>query len=821
MRPHALPLLGLLLAGPAFAYVTPGPLFQASGQAYKGGFGDVDPLADLNQDGLSDIVFGGFHGFAVALATGAGSFGPYQHFFPGLEFVAPSVGDFDGDGILDVAGATQTSVFVAYGTGLGTFDALFDMPVANLRDWSMAGDLDGNGHTDLVAFTDDSTLVTFLSAPGRTLVQAGSCKLSGDLEGLAIGDVAGNGAADLVVTSYEYNELEIFPGNGDGTFGAPVDVELTGYPVGVALGKFDANQTNDLLVHSSVVGTGVVYISNLGGNAFAPFSPLPSPDIGWDVLIGDYDRDGKLDVLSNSVISGRTGIYTWAGDGAGGFGPRLDSGHVMFYRTKLVQGDIDGDGKLDIGGTNNNVFAFIVSMGNGDGTFGGPPSPAPVAGRIRGAAAGDFDGDGKVDAVGTNDITKKLAFARGRGDGTLDPIVESAPLPLAYTYLASGNFDADPALDLVAVGGSLSFLHGNGDGTFAAPVDYTLGATPAMPEIIDLDGDGKLDVVVPCKGANALYVFHQGVAGLTGPVPSATPTGPVAVRFADLNGDGRLDRALACTNLVVVQLDDGAGGWSTSLSNPLTTPASDVELADIDEDGSRDLLFNEASTVFSPFLHLLRGHPDGSFDGGTTINTDWDPEHPEEAFTHRSLSGVRAIDLDEDGHLDLVGPGGLQVNSLRGNGDGTFRRAESALGAWMSSSFINFGDFDGNGHVDVLGGGATGGLTSFSVFLNRTGGVVGVPAPTGRAAGIALDAPFPNPARSSFVLRYRVPDRTAISVDLVSVTGRRVLSRTASPQAAGEQSLHIDGLDRLAPGVYGVVVSQGDRRATTRLVVLP
>jgi len=185
------------------------------------------------------------------------------------------------------------------------------------------------------------------------------------------------------------------------------------------------------------------------------------------------------------------------------------------------------------------------------------------------------------------------------------------------------------------------------------------------------------------------------------------------------------------------------------------------------------------------------------------------------------MSGIRAIDLDEDGHFDLVGPGGLQVNSLRGNGDGTFRRAESALGGWMSSSFISFGDFDGDGHVDVLGSGATGGLTSFSVFLNRTGGVVGVPAPIGRVAGIALDAPFPNPARSSFVLRYRVPDRAAVSIDLVSISGRRVLSRTASPGAAGEQSLRIEGLGRLAPGVYGVVVSQGDRRATTRIVVLP
>jgi hypothetical protein len=87
--------------------------------------------------------------------------------------------------------------------------------------------------------------------------------------------------------------------------------------------------------------------------------------------------------------------------------------------------------------------------------------------------------------------------------------------------------------------------------------------------------------------------------------------------------------------------------------------------------------------------------------------------------------------------------------------------------------------------------------------------------------GIALAPPYPNPARSSFTLRFRVPSKAPVAIDVVSVSGRRVLSRIASPVAAGEQSLRIDGMDRLAPGVYGVLVTQGELRASTRLVVLP
>jgi hypothetical protein len=221
--------------------------------------------------------------------------------------------------------------------------------------------------------------------------------------------------------------------------------------LGVALGTMDAGTSLDLMLRSSPA-EGVLFGSNQGGS-FAPFESLPQPDGGFDVLVGDYNGDGKLDALSDVFFSNRQHLQTWLGDGAGGFGPRLDSGNVRYTLFNKVQGDVDGDGDLDVAGFNPTFYELILIPGNGDGTFGGcPPAPATVAGRLRGSAAGDFDGDGKLDAVGSNDLTNKLAFARGHGDGTFDPIVESAAQPEASSSSRPATSMRTPALDLVGVG---------------------------------------------------------------------------------------------------------------------------------------------------------------------------------------------------------------------------------------------------------------------------------------------------------------------------------------------------------------------------------
>jgi hypothetical protein len=206
------------------------------------------------------------------------------------------------------------------------------------------------------------------------------------------------------------------------------------------------------------------------------------------------------------------------------------------------------------------------------------------------------------------------------------------------------------------------------------------------------------------------------------------------------------------------------------------------------------------------------------------VNFDWDPDGAT-PYRARGLSTIRCVDLDEDGHLDIVGMGTgfIHVVSARGHGDGTFEVAESALNRWVGDG-LDVGDFNGDGHLDVLTAGRVGSsvrTSSFSVFLNRTGGVVGVPAPAPGAGHLALSNPYPNPARSSFTLRFRVPSHAPVAIDVISVAGRRVLSRRIEPAGAGEQSARLEGLQGLSAGVYAVVVSQGESKASTRLVVLP
>ena len=823
MRSRILPFAAaafLLVASKASAYVTPGPLFAANGYSFSAGLTDRAVFGDLNRDGLEDLVFGEPDGLAIAFATGAGSFAPYRRDMTDLTYATPVIADFDGDGALDIGGSAAGAVFVEYVDGNGGVSGTFELAVPGGDNFAFTGDLDGDGRADLVTL-DDTLISVFLAQPNRTLTFAGSVTRSPAPASLAVADVVGSPAADLLLTYSEQSVVEILPGNADGTFG-PATFVPTSSPVWLLrLGRMDAGASLDLVLQSQ--DNGIQFGANQGGGAFGPFSSLPPGRAGFGVLLGDYNRDDKLDVLADAYTGTPIVLQTWLGDGTGGFGPHIDTGNVVYKRFGLVQGDIDGDGNPDVAGFNATWYTLILSRGNGDGTFGQcPPSPAAVAGRLRGGAAGDFDGDGKVDAVGFNDLTNKLAFARGRGDGTFDPIVESS-VTRAYTSALSGRFDGDAALDLVAMlPGTLSFFHGNGDGTFAPAVDFALG-TPSNAVTVDLNADGKLDVVVPCANANALYQFLQGPSGLAAAVISPTPAGPVSVRFADLNADGRLDRVLACTNLVVSQVDDGLGGYTTVLSRPSTPTPDAVELGDVDEDGKLDLVFNEflPVTTFnpSPVLHLLKGLGGGSFGNETTIDPDYDPE----TYTHRSLTRLRLVDLDEDGHLDLLGADQrlVQFDGLRGRGDGTFAHAESYLGPWMKS-FGELADFNGDAHLDLLSGGAASNLTSFTVFLNRTGGVVGVPPARGSAAAsIELSTPFPNPARASFTLRFSTPSRDAVAIDVISVGGRHVLSRSFVPAAGGAQSQRIEGLDRLAAGVYAVVVSQGEKKASTRLVVLP
>ncbi len=836
-------LAALLLLLPAAARgATPGPMFTAPGYGLGPPYwwSSIN-LADVNHDGMSDLVLGldgtpDHPSLVTALATGAGSFAPFTGAFP----VHPNldlfvrVADFDGDGNMDVGGVASnvfvdtSEVFVAYGDGNGGWVDAFVLRTATYSTVTVAGDLTQDGRSDLVVLAD-SSIELYVAGPGRTMTASGLYATPGNPRDAALGQVIGSPAVDVVVGGPELGGVSVFPGNGDGTLGPRLDVPSLGSTNFVALAALDAGAPLDLLLARATM---ISSASGLGEGAYAAPSDLPSVVWSTGLLVRDLNHDGHLDVLGSHQLSPERSIRSWLGDGAGGFGPPIVSGHTTYIPEDLAAGDIDEDGNVDLAYGTAFLPFIEFTMGAGDGTFGGPSQPASVAGQIVAAAPGDFDGDGRLDGIGLNFTDKTIDFARGRGDGTFDPIVVSAPLALSYRYAVSGFFDGDTKLDVVAicntVSNTLSFLKGRGDGTFDPPVDFALGTTPKPAVVVDLDGDGRRDVVVPCTGANALYVFKQAPGGgLTGSIVSATPVGPTAVRYADLNADGRLDRVIACTGQVVVQLDNGLGGYATLEAHSPPNFPTDLALADLDGDGVLDLVVNDGTIVVgtptpTPILHVFKGHAGGTFDSESLVNMNWWPDTPLGSPPPK-VSRVIAQDFDGDGRVDLLARDGqlFALIGARGRGDRTFGPPEAYVSPYLGT-VPALGDFNGDGRTDVFAGGGLGSTprSSFTVLLNRAG-VTGVnPFRSPRAqVELAIRALAPNPSRGRFALTLESAAAGTARVALYAPSGRAVYARDGIALAPGPNHVTLDA-GRLSPGVYWVRATRGDASATRKVVVL-
>jgi hypothetical protein len=409
-----------LLGSLAQARAGTGPLFTsfsyALGAPYKIGYISV---GDLNGDGMDDLVAGmsGGRGIAVAFATGGGSFSPFITSFPNRGFIRPMIGDFDGDGLADVgcgsilnSAPTQgpSSLLVGYGNGNGGWLDSSEVVVTG-GDADLVGiaDLNNDGRSDLVfAFADSDSIAIYLGNANRTMSLAGRYETHGAPSDVAIGDVQGSPAPDVVVSCslVDSLSLSVFPGNGDGTLGARHDTPITmgGY---IQLAPMDPQPGLDLVM--TLLGEAVA--PGLGGGAFGPPVSVPQSTLGADMVVRDFNLDGRPDLACTNYTSYPRVINVWLNDGAGGFGPRLDSSGSNAPLVLPEAGDVDHDGKVDILWPFVTVANVWVAMGNGNGTFGGPSPPPSINGTMVSVAAGDFDGDGKVDAVGATSV---LSFAR-------------------------------------------------------------------------------------------------------------------------------------------------------------------------------------------------------------------------------------------------------------------------------------------------------------------------------------------------------------------------------------------------------------------------
>ena len=370
----------------------------------------------------------------------------------------------------------------------------------------------------------------------------------------------------------------------------------------------------------------------------------------------------------------------------------------------MALGDANGDGKLDLiissgtpgsyGTPSTGPVGFSLLLGEGNGSFHTPVFTVSKHGAAGGlVAVGDVNNDGHLDVITCDEDGDAEVFL-GNGKGAFEEQAEfdddgaygfgpESQLLLADLY-GKGNLDLVVGTFGYEGSGFINVLEGRGDGTFAAPTNdnfFFAGFNPVWVEAADMDGDGRLDLVVGNQTSNSVTVLlnhgggafvpsslHNAATALLETDDSDAPT-PGLLSIGDFNGDGKPDVALASALGIDVLSNIGGGVLYAPASIGLNQQTTQIFSADFNGDGQADLAFISIDFSEPPgagYINVLFGNGKGDFPSGANL--------PVEAEDDASFSPLAGGFFNGNGKLGLAsfGEAGGGIVQFYNSGKGQF-----------------------------------------------------------------------------------------------------------------------------------------------------